>query len=89
MFNKRRSEIQIIKEILDLSKNGAKKTEILYQGNMSFSQLQNYLSYLIEKKIIEENISYQQNGSRNKVYVTTKKGNDLLENINSLYSYLE
>lgn len=37
MANKRRSEIQIIGEILDLSKNGAKKTEILYQNNMSFS----------------------------------------------------
>lgn len=89
MFNKRRSEIQIIKEILDLSKNGAKKTEILYQGNMSFSQLQNYLSYLIEKKVIEENIYYKENGSSNKVYITTKKGNDLLEDIKSVYSYFE
>ena len=27
MFNKRRSEIQVIEKILDLSKNGAKKQE--------------------------------------------------------------
>ena len=29
-FNKRRSEIQIISDILYLSQDGAKKTEILY-----------------------------------------------------------
>ena len=51
MFNKRRSEIQIIGEILELSRYGAKKTEILYQSNMSFTQLQNYLSFLLEKNI--------------------------------------
>ena len=34
---KRRSEIEIIGEILQLTKDGAKKTEILYKSNMSFS----------------------------------------------------
>lgn len=89
MFNKRRSEIQIIKEILDLSKEGAKKTEILYQGNMSFSQLQNYLNYLIEIKVIKENIYWNDDGSSSKLYVTTKKGNSLLDDINNLYTYFE
>ena len=56
LLNKRRSEIQIIEEILDLSKKGAKKTEILYQSNMSFSQLKNYLSCLLEKNLIEESM---------------------------------
>ena len=89
MFNKRRSEIQIIKDILKLSKNGAKKTEILHQGNMSFSQLQNYLSYLIENEIIEENHDKKSNGSKNKIYFTTEKGNNLLEDINNIYTYFK
>lgn len=86
---KRRSEIEIIGEILDLSKEGAKKTEILYQSNMSFSQLQHYLSFLLEKNIVEENITVNDNGRSIKIYVTTEKGNNLLEEINNLYTYFE
>ena len=84
MANKRRSEIQIIGEILDLSKNGAKKTEILYQNNMSFSQLQDYLSYLIGKDIIEEIIVTNKNGTVSKTFINTEKGNNLLEDINNV-----
>ncbi len=86
---KRRSEIEIIGEILDLSKEGAKKTEILYQSNMSFSQLQHYLSFLLEKNIVEENNIISDNGRSIKIYVTTEKGNNLLEKINNLYTYFE
>jgi predicted transcriptional regulator len=89
LVNKRRSEIQIIAEILDLSKNGAKKTEILYQNNMSFLQLQGYLSFLIEKNIIEEGSVTNGNGIAAKVYFTTNKGNQLLEDINKLLTYFE
>ncbi len=86
---KRRSEIEIIGEILDLSKEGAKKTEILYQNNMSFLQLQHYLSFLLEKNIVEENNIISDNGRSIKIYVTTEKGNNLLEKINNLYTYFE
>ena len=86
---KRRSEIEIIGEILDLSKDGAKKTEILYQSNMSFSQLQHYLSFLLEKNIVEENNIISGNGRSVKIYVTTEKGINLLEKINNLYTYFE
>lgn len=89
MFNKRRSEIQIIGSILDVSKNGVKKTEILHQNNMSFSQLQNYLSFLIEKNVIEENIVSNGNGTSSRMYVTTTKGCNLLDDINNLYKYFE
>lgn len=89
MFNKRRSEIQIIKDILKLSKNGVKKTEILHQGNLSFSQLQNYLSYLIENEIIKENDNKRPNGSTNKIYITTEKGINLLEDIDNIYAYFK
>ena len=87
MFNKRRSEIQIIGDILDLSKEGAKKTEILYRSNMSFSQLQDYLSYLIEKDIIEEIIVANDNGTVGKTFINTEKGNSLLEDINKILLY--
>ena len=88
MFNKRRSEIQIIEEILDISKKGARKTELLYKGNMSFLQLNNYLSYLIEKDIISEDIVSISNGYKSKMYTTTEKGKDLLEDITKVLTYL-
>lgn len=89
MFSKRRSEIEIIGDILDLSKNGAKKTEILYQGNMNFLQLQNYLDFLIEKNFVEEGTILNENGTSSKIYVTTEKGNNLLEEITNLYTHFE
>jgi len=89
MGSKRRSELEIIGEILALSKQGAKKTEILYQNNMSFSQLQNYLSYLSENDLIRENISLTTHGSVHKVFTTTDKGNNLLSDIHKIRTYFE
>ena len=89
MFNRRRSEIQIIGEILDISKNGAKKTEILYQNNMSFSQLQSYLTFLLEKNIIAESSVLNGNGTHSKIFINTEKGNELLEDINKILTYFE
>ena len=89
MFNKRRSEIQIINDILCLSKDGAKKTELLYKSNMSFSQLKNYLSCLLEKDLIEESMVLNGNGISAKIFINTEKGNDLLGDINKIMIYFE
>jgi len=88
MVNRRRSELDIINEILKLSRKGAKKTEILYQGNLSYSQLQNYLLFLLEKNILEEQIINKENG-QSKIYKITKKGDDLLEDIGKTLSYFK
>ena len=88
MFNNRRSEIEIIRDILSISNNGAKKTEILYRVNLSFNQLKNYLYYSLEKDIIEMKI-IENNGNNNKIYHTTNKGKKLLLDINKTLSYFE
>jgi predicted transcriptional regulator len=87
MVYKRRSEIEIIGELINLTKDGAKKTRILYQNNMSFTQIQKYLTYLIEKKIIDVHIE-NDNGSSYKIYTATEKGLNLLEDINKVLTYL-
>ena len=89
MFNRRRSQIQIIGDILDLSRDGAKKTEILYQNNMSFTQLQEYLAFLLEKGFIEEGMMTSGNGGQNKIFVTTERGNALLDDIQRLMEYFK
>ena len=89
MFNSRRSEIEIIGEILKLSRKGARKTEILYQGNLSYTQLQNYLSFLVKKDILEEKVMRNNSGKSHGIYKTTNKGNDLLMYINKILSYFK
>ena len=88
MVNNRRSKIEIINDILKLSANGAKKTELLYQGNFSFTQLQSYLSYLIEKNILEES-EIQNNGGIIKYYKTTEKGLIFLEDVKKIITHLD
>ena len=87
MVNNRRSEIQIIGEILRLSVDGAKKTELLYQGNLSYSQLQNYLHFLIDKELLKMH-TVKDNGNSSKFYRPTDKGLTFLQDINRVLSYL-
>jgi predicted transcriptional regulator len=86
-MNNRRSEFEIIGKILDLSKNGAKKTELLYKGNFSYTQLTGYLTFLVNKDILEER-TVKDNGQTSRRYITTEKGQNLLRNINKTLSYL-
>lgn len=88
MVNGRRSEFEIIKKILDLSKDGAKKTELLYQGNLSYNQLKSYLFILIEKNILEV-LEVKNNGNLSKIYKITKIGYDLLNDINKTLEYFK
>ena len=39
-MNKRRSNIEIIADMLRVGENGAGKTEIMYSANMSYAQIQ-------------------------------------------------
>ena len=88
MLNNRRSELDIVIGILNLSKEGAKKTSILYQINLSYAQLQSYLPYLIEKEILEE-CFVNDNGKDHKFYKTTTKGLSLLESAEKINDLLK
>ena len=45
---RRRSNIEIIADMLRVGESGAGKTEIMYSANMSYTQIQKYLDYLVE-----------------------------------------
>jgi len=64
--NTRRSEMEIIATILDIARQGVRKTNILYRANLSYVQLKNYVGFLLERGLLE-NIE--------NIYSTTKKGN--------------
>ena len=71
---KRRDKLVIIAEIMDISRNGALKTQIMYKANLSFSQLNEYLKLLAHTSLLEKSAC---NGKD--VYKATSKGIDFLE----------
>jgi len=87
-MNNRRSEFEIISTILDLSKNGAKKTEILYKGNFSHARLKDYLTFLISYNFMEQK-TIENNGQSNYYYIITQKGKNFLIDINRALSYFD
>jgi len=88
MVNVRRSELDIITEILKLSRNGTKKTNILYKGNLSYTQIQNYLPFLIKKQILEECLVEEKD--KNYIcYKITPKGLDLLQSARKTLTLLK
>ena len=83
--SRRRSNIEIIADMLRVGENGAGKTEIMYTANMSYSQIQKYLVYLVNQgfinKIDLDNtlVAYQVTGT----------GLKLLKAIDTLMAMLE
>jgi predicted transcriptional regulator len=62
-------------EILEVAKDGQLKTRIMYMVNLSFSQLNEYLSFLIERGFL---LVSPDNGKKR--YVTSAKGALYIEN---------
>ncbi|MCD6599874.1 MAG: hypothetical protein J7L19_04840 [Dehalococcoidia bacterium] len=84
-MNRRRSNIEIIADMLKVGENGAGKTEIMYSANMSYSQIQKYLGFLLGRGFI----SKVEVGNPVVTYHVTEKGLGLLRNIDSVMEILE
>ena len=77
--NQRRSNFEIIADMLKVGENGAGKTKIMYNANMSYNQIQKYLGYLIGQGLIEK----MKIGNPSATYQVTENGLKLLQLINS------
>ena len=84
-MNRRRSNIEIIGDMLRVGENGAGKTEIMYSANMSYSQLQKYLNFLISHGFIDR----VEVGNPVVTYRVTESGLSLLKSIETLLEVLE
>jgi len=71
----KRSNIEIIADILRLGK--ASKTDILYGCDLSYTQLQKYLRFLVARGLLE--LGEDDSGGRH--YNSTVLGNELLGRI--------
>ena len=84
-MNRRRSNIEIIGDMLKVGENGAGKTEIMYSANMSYTQIQKYLSFLISHGFIDR----LEVGNPVVTYRVTGKGLSLLGSIEAVLEVLE
>jgi predicted transcriptional regulator len=71
---KRRDRLYIIAEILKIAEDGSLKTQIMYKANLSFAQLNEYLSFLTRMELLK--IHKEE---RKKIYRTTDKGEEYLD----------
>ncbi len=74
---KYRSRTEIVAMILDAANGGATKTKIMYKAFLSYAQLREYLSVLIENNLIEYIEGLQ-------TYKTTEKGLNFLKMHNEI-----
>jgi len=72
--SKRRDKLCIIAEILEIAKEGSLKTQIMYRANLSFTQLNDYLKFMLKNTLLKK-LTH-----RGKViYAATEKGLDFLQ----------
>ncbi|MGI0051347.1 MAG: winged helix-turn-helix domain-containing protein [Nitrososphaeraceae archaeon] len=76
-----RSRTEIVRDILDSANGGATKTKIMYTAFLSYIQVHEYLSVLIENNLIEYIDGTQ-------TYKTTEKGLYFLKMYNKIRKLL-
>jgi predicted transcriptional regulator len=84
MVNWRRSNIEIIADMLRVGENGAGKTEIMYSANMSYAQIQKYLGFLMSQGFINR----VEAGNPVVTYHVTDKGLKVLRSIDNIVEML-
>ena len=61
-------------QILEITKEGTLKTQIMYKANLSFTQLNDYLQFMIKNSLI----THKTREGR-EIYVITPKGFNVLQ----------
>ncbi len=74
MERRGRDRLYIMAQVLDTAKEDVLKTQIMYRANLSFAQLNDYLSLLVDLKFLD-----MTTNDRKTTYKTTKKGSRFLD----------
>ena len=75
----RRNSLDIYADILRVSKDGAKKTHLVYNANLNFNIVKKYMNELLENELLK------QNGDR---FYQTEKGARFIAQYEELLSPL-
>ena len=80
---KRRDRLYIIAEILNVAREGSLKTQIMYSANLSFAQLNEYISFLLKMNLLRIGTDETKT-----IYKTTVKGLKYLQNYEEIAQLL-
>jgi predicted transcriptional regulator len=81
---KRRDKLFIMAEILDIAKEGSLKTQIMYRANLSFTQLNDYLNFMLRISLLEKILENDK-----EIYRATDKGADFLQRYREITELLK
>jgi len=81
---KRRDKLFIMAEILDIAKEGSLKTQIMYRANLSFTQLNDYLNFMLRISLLEKILENDR-----ETYKATEKGVDFLQRYREITELLK
>ena len=85
IFNNKRTEAEIVFDLLSSAKKDIKKTRLMYKANMPYIQFKKYLDALTKKGLIGE----KDLNIKGKVYYLTENGKDLMEYLKIVKFYLK
>ena len=74
-----RSRMDILSDILQVAKEGARKTEIMHQCNLSFKQLCTYLDLLVSMGLLKSTPPEPGEKRNSNTYETTGKGRAFIQ----------
>jgi predicted transcriptional regulator len=78
--SQRRSNIEIITDILKVGENGVGKIRTMYGANLSYSQIQEYLGFLVGQGFVDK----ADVGNPAVTYKVTNSGFEVLNTIKSI-----
>jgi len=81
---KRRDKLYIISEILEIAKDGTLKTQIMYRANLSFTQLNDYLKFMLRINLLEKVVENDK-----EIYKATGKGLNFLQRYREITELLK
>ena len=82
-MSKKRSDIEILADILEVAKSGAKKSHIVYKANLNFEIVKNYLDLLQRSGLITGP------DGKDKLFSTTEKGTKYLDHFEAFKDYMK
>ena len=82
--SKRRDKLYIIAEVLEIAKEGTLKTQIMYRANLSFTQLNDYLKFMLKINLLDKVMHNDK-----EVYKATEKGLDFLQRYREITELLK
>jgi predicted transcriptional regulator len=81
---KRRDKLFIIAEILEIAMDGSLKTQIMYRANLSFTQLNDYLNFMLRISLLCKVLENDK-----ETYRVTDKGVDFLQRYREITELLK